>query len=480
MMTFGASTKMKVLLADCPSKEFAYDASYPNLGLLYLAGSLKNGLGDNYVQVSYLEPKHNLRTHLEYVKKCAPLVYGLSFTSRTAELAYRTMHTVRQACPEIFLVCGGPHSTALPEEVMDRSPVDVCVVGEGEVTFLEVVRRVKDHNTDDLGNVDGILYRRNGEVCRTNKRELINDLDDIPFPAWELIDFRNYTGMHLKKQSIESSLLISRGCPFDCAFCSNPVWKNSKPWLRHRSVENIREEIKLLYDRGVREIYLSSDEVNFNEKWAIELCEGIAAIGFQDLYFQCNMRVDKVSKQLARALAKINCWLVHVGIESANDRVLRGIGKHVTVEQVENATRILSETGIKVFAFMMLYQVWEENGKLCHETNDEVENSIRLMKSLFKRRHIHYMSWQFCTPMPGSRLYEIAERHDLLSDEPNKIWERFDQHEVTMNIPGISKKTMKNKIKKGIFYKDLFMVKSGNISFRHLWRASENLKAILK
>ena len=359
---------MKIVLADCPAKERAFDAGYPNLGLLYLAGAIRKDFGDDGIQVEYLGPKHDLKSHVAHVVDVAPQVYGISFTSKTATLAFDTIRAVKKALPETWIVCGGPHPTALPEDVLEKAPADVCVLGEGEMTFNEVLKSFSEGATrndlmTELMDVKGIVYKNNGKIVRTEPRKLISDIDEIAFPAWDLIDFRDYPGTFLKKRQTETSMLISRGCPFDCAFCSNPVWKNAKPWLRHRSVENICEEIKLLYDRGVREIYLSSDEVNFDEKWAIELSEGIVDLGLQDLCFQCNMRVDKVSKRLANALAKMKCWLVHVGIESANDRVLQGIGKHVTVAQVENATRTLSEAGIKIFAFMMLYQAWEDNGK---------------------------------------------------------------------------------------------------------------------
>jgi anaerobic magnesium-protoporphyrin IX monomethyl ester cyclase len=471
---------MKILLADPPARERAYDSSYANLGLLYLAGFLKKAIGENQVQIEYLGPKHTLKTHLEYVNHYRPKVYGISFTSKTAGLAYDTIKAVKELCPETWVVCGGTHPTALPEDVISESQADICVIGEGEVTFSELVRTIEENEHPDLSNIDGILYRCNGEVVKTNSRAFIRNLDEIPFPAWELIDFLEYEGMHLKIQPMESSLLISRGCPYDCTFCSNPIWKSAKPWLRHRSVANICEEIELLYNRGVREIYMSSDELNFDENWAMELCQGIISLKHRDLYFQCNMRADKVSERLAKLLGEMNCWLVHLGIESANDRVLKGIGKHITVKQVEDATRTLSQAGVKVFAFMMLYQVWEEEKKLCYETTEEVENSIQFMKRLFKQRFIRYMSWQFCTPMPGSRLYDIAKRYNLFRGDPRKVWESFDEHDVAMNIPGISEKSMRWKIKKGIILKDWFMVRSGNINIRQMGRLWENLRALIR
>jgi len=471
---------MRVILADAPAIGTRLDASYSNLGLLYLAGSLNAAFAKAELDVTYLPAKQDIKGHVEFVRRYRPDIYGISFTSKAARRSYEAIRAVREACPGVRIVAGGAHPSALPEDVFAQSPVDIVVPGEGELTFTELIKAFSASAKPDLGSVSGLLFRHEGQVVRTACRPLVADLDDIPFPAWELVDFHDYPGMHLKKQPLETSMLVSRGCPFHCTFCSQPVWKYHKPWLRARSVQNICAEIELLYHRGIREIYLTSDEVNFNEPWAVELCHSIADLNHPDLYFQCNLRSDKVTARLAEALAAMRCWLVHLGIESANDRVLEGIGKKITVAQIDNATRLLSDAGVKVFAFMMLYQVWEDNGRLCWESTEEVENSLRFVRRLFRERRIQYMSWQFCTPMPGAILYELARRHNLYRGNPESVWETFDEHTVAMNVPGVSEKDMRRKLKKGILLKDWYMIRSGQISLRHVWRAWENLRALLK
>jgi hypothetical protein len=136
--------------------------------------------------------------------------------------------------------------------------------------------------------------------------------------------------------------------------------------------------------------------------------------------------------------------------------------------------------GVKVFAFMMLYQAWEENGKLCFETTDEVSNSLRWAYRMFRQHNIHYMSWQFCTPMPGARLSQIAQRHDIYRGDPSQVWKAFDEHQIGMRLPGISARTMKWQIKKGVILKDWFMVRSGGIDARHIRRVWENARALLR
>ena len=152
-------------------------------------------------------------------------------------------------------------------------------------------------------------------------------------------------------------IIVSRRCPYNCTYCANPVWKANKPWYRVRSAENIVEEIELLYHMGIREITLRCDEFNINLAWSIEVCQKIRNLQHDDLYFQTVLRADKVTKELAKALKAINCWLVSLGIESGNQRTLDGYGKKITLEQIVNASKILKEEGIKITGFFMIYNV---------------------------------------------------------------------------------------------------------------------------
>jgi len=464
---------MRVVLADPPKKEQAYHLDCCNLGIVYLIGYLRSRLKG--VEVFYLEADCDLDGHLKKVAEYKPDLYGLSFTQFSSSLSYRTINAVKEGNPHLPIICGGPHPTAIPEQVFEKCGADLCVLGEGEETLLDLVRYYDGRSDKRLEEIEGIAFVRGNKIVRTPRRPLIKDLDTIPHPAWDVIDFSRYLGIHLKKASPQTYVLASRGCPFDCSFCSNPVWRCNTPWVRLRSPKNIAEEIDLLYERGVREIYLAADEFNVNLDWAIAVCNELAGLNYKDLYFQCNLRADKVSDELVRSLESMNCWLVHVGIESGNQRVLDGIGKKITLEGVVDACKMLREYGIKVYAFMMLYQVWEEGGKLCWETQEEVDNTIAFTRKLFSQGLINYMSWQFATPTPGARLWDIAKKHNLMI--PNKDIDSVRQ--ITMDIPGISKRRMERSMKRGIILKNYYALRSGNIGWRHWQRIRENVATLL-
>ncbi|MCL2347761.1 MAG: cobalamin-dependent protein, partial [Planctomycetaceae bacterium] len=237
---------MKILLADQPVKGTNIDGSYSNLGLLYLAGTIRHDFGRD-VQIDYLGPNQTLQEHINFVKDYKPAVYAAGFTSKSTKRALETFRAVKEILPQTKLITGGPHPTVMPEEVMREFPFDAISIGEGERTFSELVKAYLGSSQPDLHAMEGIACLADGTFIRNPNRPLIKNLDDIPFPAWDLIDFKDYPGMHLKKQPVESSLLISRGCPFYCTFCSQPIWKLQKPSLRSRTAENVCEEIRLLY-----------------------------------------------------------------------------------------------------------------------------------------------------------------------------------------------------------------------------------------
>jgi radical SAM superfamily enzyme YgiQ (UPF0313 family) len=342
---------MKIILADPPKREEKYDLSYPNIGILYLIGTLRQRFQQN-IEVLYLQGNCDLEEHLKAVQEFNPNVYGISFATLVSNLAYRTINAIRNENPSLPIICGGAHPTAASEDVMKNSQVDICVLGEGEVAICDLVNYYMNENTK-ISDIKGIVYRNNGQLIKTEKRPFIRDLNSIPFPAWDTINFDHYLGMHLRKADPQTYVVVSRGCPFNCNFCSNPVWKYNKPWVRMRNAKDVSEEVKLLYGMGVREIYLNADEFNVSIEWAIEVCNEIQKLGYKDLYFQCNVRADKVTEELAKAFLRINLWLVHIGIESGNQKTLDGIGKHITLEQINTACRILKKA---IYSNSMYYQ----------------------------------------------------------------------------------------------------------------------------
>jgi radical SAM superfamily enzyme YgiQ (UPF0313 family) len=379
------------------------------------------------------------------VKNFDPEILCVSYYTLMALGAYRFINLLKKEKPELFVITGGPHATALPKEPLEKSDVDVVVIGEGEVTLYELVNLViqeKHRNIESLRKVDGIAYRDNGQIRFTKPREHIKDLSTIPFPARDLINLSNYKGWYINKERKEGAVLFSRGCPYSCTFCSNIVWKKCKPYIRNRSPKNIVDEIEMLYrDYGIREIYDCSDEFNSDMKHALAVCEELKTRKL-NIIWKTSMRATPLSEELVKAMVESGCWYVLMGIESGNEDVLKGINKHITLQQVEDACRLLKRYNLKIQGLFMLYNVWEENGELRYEDTDMVKKTFKYVSGLVDKHLLDYIGWSITVPYPGSKLYEIATKYNLIKDEYKENWDYWlSKDSYVMQLPGITSAT---------------------------------------
>ncbi len=455
--------KFRVVFADPPfgleSKGEAVTES-PNLGILYIIGYAKPRLPE--VEFYYLEPFLSIEEHLEKVKEIKPDVYAISFTTPRRDLAFETITKVKGLGFNMLMVAGGAHPTIDPQDVLKNTPIEVCILGEGEETTTELIKKVQEEKSiiDVVGTV---TVRKNNGL-----RPLLKNIDF--FPAWELIDFENYDVSVSKKKRM-AYLLPIRGCPNYCTYCSNPVWKLEKPWIRQRSPKNIAEEINYLYGRGIREIYLRSDTFNVDVDWCLEVCNEIQKLNLKGITFQCNLRADKLNDELAQKLDDIHVWLVHIGLESANDRVLKGIGKNATQTDNIRTLELVKKHHIKVYGFLMLYNAWETNGKLEYETPKEVNNTLEFARKCLSENLIEYISWSITNPIIGSKLYDIARKYNIASYNV-KIGN-------CMRLPGISEQQMIEDVKQGMILQLLNGIQKGMITKKNK-RAVQKAVKILK
>ncbi len=458
-----SSKKLKVVFADPPfgleSKGEAVTES-PNLGILYIIGYARERLQN--VEFTYLEPFLSMEEHLAKVKEIEPDIYAISFTTPRRDLSFETIAKVKALGLNSLIIAGGAHPTIDPQDVLKNTAVEVCIVGEGEETSTELIKKAQAK--EPLTGIVGTVTRGKNNGLRP----LLKEIDFLP--AWDLIDFEDYEAAVSKKKHM-AYLLPIRGCPNYCTYCSNPVWKLEKPWIRQRTPKNIAQEVNYLYGRGIREIYIRSDTFNVDIKWCLEVLGEIEKLNLKGMAFQCNLRADKLNDELAQKLKDVHVWLVHIGLESANDRVLKGIGKNASQADNIRTLEILKKYGIKVYGFLMLYNAWESNGKLEYETPEEVNNTLEFAKNCLRDNLIEYISWSITNPIIGSKLYHIAEKYGIAT------------HNVKigncMRLPGISEQQMVEHVKQGMVLQLLNGIQKGMITGKGAKRAALKAKKIL-
>ena len=453
---------MKIILADSHGPVMGKDQTSANLSLLYLGSYLKDKASFD-VDLRYIPQAKSDQFHLNLIAKFQPNIYAVSFTSFSALVTYDLINKIKNQFPNVFIVCGGPHATHASKEILEKSNSDICVIGEGEETFLEIATKLDKIETEREG-IKGISFINNSKYRKTPARALIDDINTIPFPIRDLVNDNDFCGLTYSKARPNTEMVVTRGCPLRCVFCANPVFRlKNGPLYRARSPENIAKEAEELYQLGYREIYIHSDELNVKLDWSIDVCKALANLEHKDLYFQCNMRVTPMSEELAHWMKQANFWLVRIGLETTSDRVLTGIKKKMSFEKTERACKLLTDQGIKVFGFTMLFNYWEEEGELQHETIDEVRKTIKDVYSLWRRGFINYTSWAFACPVQGSEFYDIALKHGLIDKDyyPGDTWNTHDY------LKDISKKDFNKVYASARKQQAIMALTSGNFEWRN-------------
>ncbi|OHB44438.1 MAG: hypothetical protein A2Y13_08550 [Planctomycetes bacterium GWC2_45_44] len=455
----------------------------PPLGILSIASYLRKKLPGVEVKITdglLIGYDNAVREVCDF----KPDLLGLSFYTPVALSAYCFINEIREKFQNMLILTGGPHATALPEESLKLSRTDIVVMGEGEETVYEIVKMCLEEGnikSMNLSNINGIAFLRDGKIQHTETREYIKNLDEIPFPARELVDMKNYRGWFLCKQTPETTMIFSRGCPYNCTFCSNIVWNISQPRVRLRSPQNIVDEMQHLHTQyGIKEFFDNSDEFNNNVEHAISICREIIRRGLK-ITWKTQLRAYPLNEELVELMAKSGCWYVHLGIESGNAETLKGIGKHVTLTQVVEACRLLKKYKIKVLGLFMLFNVWERDNELKYENIEMTDQTLDFARKLVADRLLDYIGWSITTPYPGSKLHDIVAKFGLIKENLLGNWDAWlKEDSFVLKLPGIFDKDMARMKTKGSFLRAKCMLRSGEFGLKDVGYIGKKCLKILQ
>lgn len=369
------------------------------LGLAYLA-SIAREEGHEVAIFDFPSMNADISSSGRILKGFDPDVVGISATTPAIYDAYDLAGISKELNENAVIILGGPHVTFLPDHTLRSCPhVDVVVRGEGEESFREVLRTLErsDMNLSSLRDVKGISYRDpEGGVRHNPPRPLVGRLDDLPIPAYDLIDWNLYRVGKLRY----GVLMTSRGCPFNCIFCSSSL-QFGKIWRAH-SVDRVIEELRILReDFGIREIEFLDDTFTLDRRRAREVCEGILREGL-DVSWSASSRVNTFDRETAQAMRRAGAHTIYFGIESGTQRVLDFIGKGIKLSQAVEAVKTAAEAGLKALgSFVIGFPI---------EREEDIDRTI----GFSKRLGLDYAQFTVATPYPGTRLWDFALRNRLL------------------------------------------------------------------
>lgn len=320
----------------------------PPLGLLCIASTLEQA-GHQVKIIDGEADNLDLKEIGEMAKDYQPQLIGISTTTPFFKKVRQTAKYFKKILPDTPIVLGGPHLASFPKISLEFKEIDYGVVGEGEITVCELARALEKN--EDLAQVKGIVYRRDGEIVMTEPRELVDDLDTFPLPAWHLGLTKKYKQILSRKRNF-ATIISSRGCPFNCIYC-DPEGRFGKKF-RGRSAQNLLEEMELLHDKfRVKEITFYDDTFTFDRQRIIDLCQKLIVKKW-DLIWECRTRVNLVDEELIKLMAKAGCCRIRFGVESGNKKILQVLKKGITKDQAREAFALAKRYGIETFAYFMM------------------------------------------------------------------------------------------------------------------------------
>ena len=402
----------------------------PNIFILSVAALLeKNG-----IEVGFIDgpiegwKKRDLEKFLERDDSDIISFYTVNLSEKTDILAGDIIRDIRGK--DVYITYFGPSPTHHPE-VFLKDERSIVVQGEPEYTFLSLVKALGKNTS-----VSSIL----------GSRDIIDDLDSLPFPARHLLKKELYYNPKLNLRPFTAAL-TSRGCSYRCKYCvpcslsfSRELeyrhFHNKKPQVKLRSVENIREEFLKLKEEGYRSVSILDDQFVWGEERTIKICEAIASSG---VIWGCLSRADRITEEIAQAMKKSRCRYVDIGVESFSREVLSDIQKDLEIEKVFKAVKILKGNGVGVKLNILL-------GASPRQTKDVMKKDIKIAKGL-KPDSIMF---GLANPFPGTEFYNEASSRGLIKGEYKPV---DVQKEVNISYPDISKGYLER------------MVRRANISF---------------
>ncbi len=401
---------MKVLLVFPPQEHYSVGKTihmditveaggYPPMGLLYIAGYLEKNTGHEIKVLDACVENMGYDELEEYFRKEKPDVVGVYTSTYFLYDSVLTAKLAKKVNKGIYTVLGGPHFYFYPSPIKGAPEIDYYCYGEGEYVLKELLERVaKGERGDD---VPGIFSRRSPET--TLQRHA--DIDKLPFPARHFINNKKYRSI-LAAGSPITTMISSRGCPFNCYFCGSIVGGRK---IRMRSPENIASELEECVGLGIHDILFFDEIFTFNKERVIEICREIIKRKLK-IRFHVRSRVDTVDGEMLEWMKKAGCRLIQFGIESGTEHIQKVLNKNLKLDKVREVIGQMKDIGIQSYGDFMLGSP--------EETIDEMKETIAFAGEL----KLDYAQYEITHVVPGTELYRMALDQGRFKYD---VWQRF-------------------------------------------------------
>lgn len=397
------------------------------LGLMYVATGARRG---GYNDITILDMKtEDLRVPqaADRLEALRPDIIGMTAMTYEAGCLHALAAEMKRRLPNCKIVAGGPHPSVAADDVMKDKNVDFCVRGEGEITFPALLGAIES-GTTNFSEVLGVAWRRDdGEIIMNGDRVPPDSLDDLGFPAWDLIDNKKYydvpRGGIIYAHKEFATIFSSRACPWRCTYCHNSYGKK----FRERSARHVLDEIDMLVrDLGVRELVFYDDIFNFKPERAKAICRGLIDRNYNlKLTFPNGLRGDILDEELVDLMKEAGMYRAMIAIESGVPRVQKVMKKNLRLPQTKKIVDYMASQGVMTHgAFMLGFPT---------ETQEEMLETIRWARE----SSFHTAAFYRVIPFKGTELFRQVEAagHQLPTD-----WSHYEPYYSDINVSAVPEK----------------------------------------
>ncbi len=402
------------------NKEVAQDTStLPPLNLLYLA-AIAEQAGHTVQFIDAEAERVAVPALIERIKSFHPDLIGITATTPTFHIAKNYAESIKKEL-KIPIVIGGPHTSYFKEKVFD-SCFDLFVVGQCENTFQDLLSSVIN-NYQDIEKIPGILYRdKTGNIKFTGENLQIENLDLLPFPARHLSEIENYQVRTNRGRKQMTTIMTSRGCPFDCVFCSTTIYGRK---VRRRSLANVIDEIVLVQKKySINHFFFMDDTLTLDREYILQLCDEIERHNL-NITWEGSTRANAVDEILIKRMAECGLIRISFGLESAVPKIRDIIKKRIPLESYAIANKLTNRYEIETINSVML--------GLPGDTRETINTTIDFVK---KAKDIHTATFGIAIPYPGSEMFTMAKQElhglKLLTEDFSK-YQRYNSAVMQVN-----------------------------------------------
>lgn len=385
----------------------------PPINLAYLAAVLEKA-GVKVDIIDALAYNLPLKDIIKLIINKQPDLIGITCLTQTASEVFALCQEIKRYISTPPIILGNLHASYFADEILQKRTADIIVHNEGEYTLLELVKRFRDKK--DLRYVKGISFLQNGKIITTSFRPFIKDLDELPFPGWHLFPLNKYRLFSFSEIRRPGMLILgSRGCPYNCAFCSLKTMGNQR---RKRSAQNIAEEIECLIENfGYKQVSFIDSIFPFDKPEGIEFAEELKRRRLPEkIVWTTETRVDLVDEELLIKMKQAGLRRIMYGFETGVEERLSTLQKRFSIDGARETAKLTKKIGIEIIGFFMI--------GIPKETKESIKQTIKFAKEV----DIDFAKFNILVPYPGTKLYEQLIQERKLRVKDNQDWQRFTSY----------------------------------------------------